>query len=205
MVSINTNTTSVPVTVNVPIIVQSTTQSSINMTSSLSPGVAYRDYMPSMFEYRPPFRVGDTVRLVGRTDSGGIVYRITNISNAVDAVRGHYIITKRTWKGPGRGSTKSSNPIPAWVYRNKNGRASARKVPWVRLDGCVELTPVLCLLPGTVWSARSKKTISLRNVESYVKKVDLVEFGKLHLQLQQFLTEEVKRYTEKDDDDSKAR
>lgn len=195
-----------PVTVNVPINV---TQSQINIAQStmlpLSHGVTYRDYMPSVFEYRPPFRVGDTVRLVGRTDSGGIVYRITNISNAVDAVRGHYIITKCTWNGPGRGSTKSSNSIPAWVYRNKNGRASARKVPWVRLDGCVELTPVLCLLPGTVWSARSKKTISLRNVESYVKKVDLVEFGKLHLQLQQFLTEEVKRYTEKDDDDSKAR
>lgn len=136
------------------------------------------------------FNVGDLVVLHAHgLNSGGVIYRITKDCTPINAIWGEY----RDYYRSGPRSNRQPRVSYTWCNVNKKGKAS-QPVPFTRLHGCVELTPIFSFFPYR----KGKKIVAYKQIKSRLKKVDVVKLGVTFYEFQRFLQDEAKRMSSDD-------
>lgn len=116
-------------------------------------------------------------------DNGMILYRIDkDFQPRTDATYGVYRKQIPIYRRNRRGNSEQRE---GWCYPNR-----ATRIPTVRLNGCIELKPVLHLLPG---GKMKRRTVRYSSISRQIKKVDILELARSFSDFQSFIQQESKR------------
>lgn len=133
--------------------------------------------------------VGDLVVLNSSTmNSGGIVFRIVKDCPPVADARWGEFMEAVPWYDRKRVGSSCKRAL-GWVWTNKNGKPSRRRIPHIRLKGCIELVPVWSFFPQQA----KKHAVSYAMLERTVKRVGLVDLGTAFATFHLFIQNETRR------------